>query len=70
MERRNAWHEYTEEQLREVEELSTAYRHFLDHGKTERECVQQIVAAAEAKGYRNMQDVVKSGDALQAGDNV
>lgn len=70
MERRNAWHEYTEEQLREVEALSTAYRHFLDHGKTERECVQQIVAAAEAKGYRNMQDVVKSGDTLQAGDKV
>ena len=70
MERRNAWHEYTEEQLREVEELSTAYRHFLDHGKTERECVDQIVAAAEAAGYRNMDTVIKEGATLQAGDKV
>ena len=28
MERRNAWHEYTEEQLQEIDTLTTKYRHF------------------------------------------
>lgn len=37
MERRNAWHEYTEEQLQEIDTLAMKYRHFLDYGKTERE---------------------------------
>ena len=70
MERRNAWHEYTEEQLQEIDTLATKYRHFLDHGKTERECVDQIVEAAEAAGYRNMDSVIKEGTTLKAGDKV
>ena len=70
MERRNAWHEYTEEQLQEIDTLTMKYRHFLDHGKTERECVDQIVEAAEAAGYRNMNSVIKEGATLKAGDKV
>lgn len=70
MERRNAWHEYTEEQLFEIELLSMAYRRFLDHGKTERECVNKIVKYAEAAGYRNMDSIIKEGITLTAGDKV
>ena len=70
MERKNAWHEYTEQQLQEIDTLATKYRHFLDYGKTERECVGQIVAAAEAAGYRNMDSIIKEGISLKAGDKV
>ena len=40
------------------------YRAFLDSGKTERECVQEIIKLAEKEGYRNIEDVssVKAGD--------
>ena len=33
------------------EQLIKDYKAFLDSGKTERECVQMIIKAAEAKGY-------------------
>ena len=70
MERRNAWHEYTEAQLHGVESLATKYRAFLDNGKTERECVEQIVALAKEAGYRNMESIIKEKATLKAGDKV
>ena len=42
------------------------YKEFLDKGKTERECVNEIVRLAEAKGYKNIEDVTS----LKAGDRV
>ena len=48
------------------ESLITDYKKFLDNGKTERECVSQIVSWAEKSGFR---DVYKT-DSLKAGDKV
>ena len=48
------------------EQLIKDYKAFLDSGKTERECVQMIIKAAEAKGYKNIEDCNK----LKAGDKV
>lgn len=42
------------------------YKDFLNKGKTERECVQEIIRLSEAKGYRNIEDV----SSLKAGDKV
>ena len=42
------------------------YRAFLDTGKTERECIREIIRLAEADGYRNIEDTEK----LSAGDKV
>ena len=52
MERRNAWLSYKEAEETEMEKLARAYREFLDKGKTERECVAEIVKEAEAAGCR------------------
>ena len=46
MERRNAWLSYTEAEEKELESVAKAYRNFLDLGKTERECITQIVKEA------------------------
>ena len=54
MERKNAWKEYTEAEISELEKLNESYRKFLDAGKTERECVKQAVAMAEAAGYLDL----------------
>ena len=43
---------------------------FLNNGKTERECIDQIVNLIEEKGYRELEAVMESGDKLQAGDRV
>ncbi len=70
MEKKNIWETFSEKQLAEVETLSREYRYFLDEGKTERECVEYIVNAADEKGYRELQAVIKEGGRLKAGDKV
>ena len=70
MERPNAWKSYDEKQLKQLEELCSDYRRFLDDGKTERECVKLTVSMAEAAGYKNLTDVIRDKQTLKAGDKV
>ncbi len=70
MERRNAWKSYDEKTLEKVNALAREYMDFLDGGKTERECTDQVVNMAEAAGYRELTDLVKNGTALKPGDKV
>ena len=70
MEKKNTWETYSREQLKELEELSKEYMQFLDRGKTERECVDAIVNAAEKEGYRDLAELVKEKKALKEGDKV
>ena len=70
MERPNAWKSYDEQALQSLENISLGYRHFLDNGKTERECVAQAVEMAQKHGYVNLNDAVRAGKALRAGDKV
>lgn len=70
MERRNAWLSYTEAQEQELEEVAKAYRHFLDVGKTERECVTQIIKEAEAAGYVSLEEKLSKGQPVKQGDKI
>lgn len=70
MNQENIWNSYSPKQCRELEELSAAYRDFLDNGKTERECVVEAIRLAKAKGYVDLEEVKKSGRQLQSGDKV
>ena len=70
MERRNAWKEYTEEEVEELNALSREYRNFLDEGKTERECAKLAVRMAQEAGYRDLARIVENGEVLKAGDKV
>ena len=70
MERKNVWALYNEQQLSELNEVNDKYKKCLDAGKTERECVELSVEMAEAAGYRNLSDVIASGEKLKAGDKV
>ena len=70
MEKRNAWLSYTEAEEKELEQVAKAYRNFLNVGKTERECIALTIERAEAAGYKNIKDVIKSGEKVQAGDKI
>ena len=70
MEQKNVWETYSEKQLKELEKLNREYRKFLSDCKTERECVDYIVNAAEAAGYKELQEVIKEGGSLKKGDRV
>ena len=65
-----AWETYSEKDLKKLEKLCKEYRDFLDNGKTERECVDEIVNTIEAEGYQEMETVIKNGGRLKAGDKV
>ncbi|PWJ51625.1 aminopeptidase [Faecalicatena contorta] len=63
---KNLWEIYTDEQLNELNSLNEDYKGFLDQGKTERECVTEIIRQAEAAGYREL----SSAEKLNTGDKV
>lgn len=70
MKTENAWEKYTKTQLEEVDALSRAYRAFLNHGKTERECVKQIVERVKEAGYKELSELIKEGKTCKPGDKV
>lgn len=70
MKTENAWEKYTKTQLEEVDALSKAYRAFLNHGKTERECVKQIVERAKEAGYKELSELIKEGKTCKPSDKV
>ena len=67
MERRNAWKTYTQEQLKELDQINDRYKVCLDEGKTERKCIRLTVKEIEKQGYRNLNDIKGS---LKTGDKV
>lgn len=60
------WQIYDDAQLAELDTLTADYKKFLDAGKTERECVTEVIRIAEKEGYVDL----NKKDTLQAGDKV
>ena len=70
MERRNAWLSYAENEEKELEQIARSYRSFLDAGKTERECVTELIRQAEEAGYVSLEEKLAHGEKISAGDKV
>ncbi len=70
MERKNAWKDYSAQDVKELENLCKGYREFLSECKTERECVKEIVRLAKEKGYISLEDVLSAGKPLKEGDKI
>ncbi len=70
MENKNSWETYNAKQVKEVDAFAREYMDFLDNGKTERECIDEIVNAVEAAGYKELETVAKENKGLKAGDKV
>ena len=70
MEHKNVWEKYDDSQLEKVNILADNYRKFLDNGKTERECIDQIVNRIEKEGYVELESLIKENKSLKAGDKV
>lgn len=66
----NLWLKYTEEDVTKVQEVCDRYKQCLDNGKTERECVAQVIEMAQQKGYRELHSVIKEGGTPKAGDKL
>lgn len=70
MKRENCFKFYDEAALAELEQTAAGYRDFLSVGKTERECVKEIIRQAEAAGYRSMAEAAEEKRPLKPGDKV
>ena len=70
MKRENAWKKYGREELKELDSLCEDYREFLNKGKTERECVKEIVKAVKKAGYVDINDIIDEKKKLKSGSKV
>ena len=70
MERINAWKTYDAGTLKSCMDFADDYKEFLDQGKTERECIDRFVNEAEANGYIELNEAVREGKKLSAGDRI
>ena len=52
---KNCWEEIDEKTEKEVEELASSYKQFLDRGKTERECTEAVIELLEKNGFVNIE---------------
>lgn len=70
MKRKNAWEKYPEEKREAVFAFAEQYRQFISDHKTERECVENFEARAKKAGFLDLNEVIKQGQTLKAGDKV
>ncbi len=70
MERPNAWKDYGEADLKAVQEIGADYRKMLSACKTEREWNKALIARLEKAGYHNLEQDIREGRTLKAGDRI
>lgn len=70
MERKSVWTAYDGSALTKLEQVNADYMNFLSDCKTERECVKEAVRLARQQGYSPLEDVLKKGQPLKAGDKI
>lgn len=70
MTKTNVWTSYDEKTIAQVNAFSEGYKEFISKGKTERLCVALSKELAEKKGFENLDEKIKNGAKLKAGDKV
>ena len=70
MKNKSAWLKYGNKELQNLENYSSDYMAFISNCKTERECANFAINAAKQKGYKTLEEVIKSGSPLNPGDKV
>ena len=66
MNKKNLWTGYTDKEKKEIEQLGSEYKEFLNNGKTEREVVEITMEILEKNGFKNIEKV----KSLKAGDKI
>ena len=66
----NVWNTYTDEDMEMIDALIQGYKFFLDNGKTERECVRQMISTARQYGYVPLEEVVRGGHLVRHGSKI
>ncbi|MBD5550578.1 MAG: aminopeptidase [Lachnospiraceae bacterium] len=70
MEHKNTWLLYDEKQVEKAYDFAEGYKAFLNRGKTERECIDEIVGEIEKAGFVELEEAISEKKELKAGDKV
>ena len=71
MDKKNAWEKYPQGEKRDVVfAFGEEYRKFISECKTERECTSYIYHLAKEAGFVDLDEAIKAGTPLKAGDKV
>lgn len=70
MERKYTWEKYDESDLKKMNAFNEEYKAFLSACKTERECNDYAIEEMRQAGYRDLEEVIRTGGQLKAGDRV
>ncbi len=70
MEHKNTWLLYDENRTKEAYDFAEGYKDFLNRGKTERECIDEIVYQIEKAGFTELEKAIAEKRTLKAGDKV
>lgn len=65
-----AWDKYSKDDFKALFKISDEYKAFMSKCKTERECTREFIKRAEVKGYKNIEELIKSNTKLNPGDRV
>lgn len=68
--KKSVWSKYTDEDKGALDKLAGEYIDFISRCKTERKCVKESRRLAEAAGYRDLAEIVRSGQKLAPGAKV
>lgn len=67
---KNGWEKIDEAEKKEVFTFNQGYKFFLNKGKTERECVEEIIAKAQEKGYKDIACFINGDEILKEGTKI
>ncbi len=67
---KNAWDGLTIEDRNKVYQLCDQYKIFLDRGKTERECIDEIISMAQQQGFVNIEDIIQGKVEASSGTKI
>ena len=65
-----AWDKYSKDDFKALFKISDEYKAFMSKCKTERECTREFIKRTEVKGYKNIEELIKSNTKLNPGDKV
>ena len=68
--KKNAWLKFDDAKKQEIFHFCEGYKKYISDCKTEKESIKEAISLAEAKGYRDLKNVISTGESLKAGDKV
>ena len=70
MKRLNVWATYDLKMQKECDDFAKEYIHFLNNGKTERECVTEAVNMLDRAGFTELETMIREGRKPVPGDGI